>query len=317
MIAILKLPIPMITAMIDTKVLDDKNRQLVVSMSSDYPIFKTARKLNISFFGGVLFDEDDVKLVMYLEKPKDFKREDTMFLSNILHKDMGNFLIVTDSSDNFSELKALGQALRIRSVVLDTIHFMDGNVVAYLRYFMADEPLITKMITFSSKYVPGFSLQYLGKGDKFMELFSKFNSYAKVSIISISYNPEPINNSEKMEQKDYIMEVKYAEKEKIVCVYQSKEDISNERIHRIKGEAEFFSGEVLDERLRELLSFLTIEDILTFRRVVRFQKGKYDIDFYILKSAQELFLKNVGKLNENSKSGKLEITNVKGVDNEG
>ncbi|MHB1636720.1 MAG: hypothetical protein ACYCR7_01440 [Thermoplasmataceae archaeon] len=317
MIAILKLPFSMITVMIDTRVLDDKNRQLIVSMSSDYPIFKIARRLNISFFGGVLFDEDDVKLVMYLEKPKDFKREDTMFLSNVPYKDMGNFLIVTDSSNNFSELKALGHALRIRSVVLDTIHFMDGNVVVYLRYFMADEALITKLITFSSKYVPGFSLEYLGKGDKFLELFSKFNNYAKVSIISISYNPEQINDLEKLEQKDYIMEVKYAEKEKIVCVYQSKEEISNERIHKIKGEKEFFSGEVLDERLRELLSFLTTEDILTFRRVVRFQKGKYDIDFYILKSAQDLFLKNIGEFNGNSKIGKLEITNIKTVDNEG
>ena len=93
--------------MIDTKKLDERGRQIVLTLNSNYPIFKTMAKLNVSLFGGVLFDGDNVSLIMYLEKPADMKREDSIFLSKVPHKDLGDFVMIKDSSKEFSELLAI------------------------------------------------------------------------------------------------------------------------------------------------------------------------------------------------------------------
>lgn len=301
--------------MIDTKKLDERGRQVIITLNSEYPIFKTMAKLNVSLFGGVLFDGDNVSLMMYLEKPEDMKREDSIFLSKVPHKDLGNFIVIKDSSKEFSELLALGQALRVYSVILDTIHFNNGKVVIYLRYMMSDEAMITKIITFSNKNIPGFSLEYLGKSEQFENLIKRLSGYAAISIVSLTFSPSNAEKNIDAKFKDYIMEVKYAEQEKIVCVYNSKDDISGEKIHKLKKEPGFYSGEIIDNELSKLLSFLTEDDILTFRRVVRYENGKYDMDFYLMKSAQKIFLKRVADYLQKYPENKLSIVEIQEIKN--
>lgn len=301
--------------MIDTKKLDERGRQVIITLNSEYPIFKTMAKLNVSLFGGVLFDGDNVSLMMYLEKPEDMKREDSIFLSKVPHKDLGNFIVIKDSSKEFSELLALGQALRVYSVILDTIHFNNGKVVIYLRYMMSDEAMITKIITFSNKNIPGFSLEYLGKSEQFENLIKRLSGYAAISIVSLTFSPSNAEKNIDAKFKDYIMEVKYAEQEKIVCVYNSKDDISGEKIHKLKKEPGFYSGEIIDDELSKLLSFLTEDDILTFRRVVRYENGKYDMDFYLMKSAQKIFLKRVADYLQKYPENKLSIVEIQEIKN--
>lgn len=301
--------------MIDTKKLDERGRQVIITLNSEYPIFKTMAKLNVSLFGGVLFDGDNVSLMMYLEKPEDMKREDSIFLSKVPHKDLGNFIVIKDSSKEFSELLALGQALRVYSVILDTIHFNNGKVVIYLRYMMSDEAVITKIITFSNKNIPGFSLEYLGKSEQFENLIKRLSGYAAISIVSLTFSPSNAEKNIDAKFKDYIMEVKYAEQEKIVCVYNSKDDISGEKIHKLKKEPGFYSGEIIDNELSKLLSFLTEDDILTFRRVVRYENGKYDMDFYLMKSAQKIFLKRVADYLQKYPENKLSIVEIQEIKN--
>ncbi len=301
--------------MIDTKKLDERGRQIIITLNSEYPIFKTMAKLNVSLFGGVLFDGDNVSLMMYLEKPEDMKREDSIFLSKVPHKDLGNFIVIKDSSKEFSELLALGQALRMYSVILDTIHFNNGKVVIYLRYMMSDEAMITKIITFSNKNIPGFSLEYLGKSEQFENLIKRLSGYAAISIVSLTFSPSNAEKNIDAKFKDYIMEVKYAEQEKIVCVYNSKDDISGEKIHKLKKEPGFYSGEIIDDELSKLLSFLTEDDILTFRRVVRYENGKYDMDFYLMKSAQKIFLKRVADYLQKYPENKLSIVEIQEIKN--
>lgn len=301
--------------MIDTKKLDERGRQVIITLNSEYPIFKTMAKLNVSLFGGVLFDGDNVSLMMYLEKPEDMKREDSIFLSKVPHKDLGNFIVIKDSSKEFSELLALGQALRMYSVILDTIHFNNGKVVIYLRYMMSDEAMITKIITFSNKNIPGFSLEYLGKSEQFENLIKRLSGYAAISIVSLTFSPSNAEKNIDAKFKDYIMEVKYADLEKIVCVYNSKDDISGEKIHKLKKEPGFYSGEIIDNELSKLLSFLTEDDILTFRRVVRYENGKYDMDFYLMKSAQKIFLKRVADYLQKYPENKLSIVEIQEIKN--
>ncbi len=301
--------------MIDTKKLDERGRQVIITLNSEYPIFKTMAKLNVSLFGGVLFDGDNVSLMMYLEKPEDMKREDSIFLSKVPHKDLGNFIVIKDSSKEFSELLALGQALRVYSVILDTIHFNNGKVVIYLRYMMSDEAMITKIITFSNKNIPGFSLEYLGKSEQFENLIKRLSGYAAISIVSLTFSPSNAEKNIDAKFKDYIMEVKYAEQEKIVCVYNSKDDISGEKIHKLKKEPGFYSGEIIDDELSKLLSFLTEDDILTFRRVVRYENGKYHMDFYLMKSAQKIFLKRVADYLQKYPENKLSIVEIQEIKN--
>lgn len=301
--------------MIDTKKLDERGRQIIITLNSEYPIFKTMAKLNVSLFGGVLFDGDNVSLMMYLEKPEDMKREDSIFLSKVPHKDLGNFIVIKDSSKEFSELLALGQALRVYSVILDTIHFNNGKVVIYLRYMMSDEAMITKIITFSNKNIPGFSLEYLGKSEQFENLIKRLSGYAAISIVSLTFSPSNAEKNIDAKFKDYIMEVKYAEQEKIVCVYNSKDDISGEKIHKLKKEPGFYSGEIIDDELSKLLSFLTEDDILTFRRVVRYENGKHHMDFYLMKSAQKIFLKRVADYLQKYPENKLSIVEIQEIKN--
>ncbi len=303
--------------MIDTKKLDERGRQIVITLTSDYPIFKTMSKFKVSLFGGVLFDGDNVSLIMYLEKPESMKREDSIFLTKVQYKDLGDFIVIKDSSKEFSELLALGQALRIYSVILDTIHFNNGKVVIYLRYLMSDEGMITKIITFSNRNIPGFSLEYLGKSEQFENLIGRLSKFAAISIVSLTFSPLSIQKNSDIKLNDYIMEVKYEEQEKIVCVYNSSEDISGDKIHRLKKEPGFYSGEIIDDELSRLLSFLTVEDILTFRRVVKFEKGNYEIDFYLLKSAQKIFLKRVSDYVQKNPDNKLSISEIQELKDEG
>lgn len=303
--------------MIDTKKLDERGRQIIITLNSDYPIFKTMAKLNVSLFGGVLFDGDNVSLIMYLEKPADMKREDSIFLSKVPHKDLGDFVVIKDSSKEFSELLALGQALRVYSVILDTIHFNNGKVVIYLRYLMADEAMITRIITFSNRNIPAFSLEYLGKSEQFGNLIRRLSKFAGISIVSLTFSPLSKEKNPDSKLKDYIMEVKYAEQEKIVCVYNSSTDISGEKIHRLKKEPDFYSGEIIDDELSKLLSFLTVEEILTFRRVVKYENSNYNIDFYLLKSAQKIFLKRVSDYVQKHPDNKLSITEIQELKGEG
>ena len=271
----------------------------------------------MSLFGGVLFDGDNVSLIMYLEKPESMKREDSIFLTKVQYKDLGDFIVIKDSSKEFSELLALGQALRIYSVILDTIHFNNGKVVIYLRYLMSDEGMITKIITFSNRNIPGFSLEYLGKSEQFENLIGRLSKFAAISIVSLTFSPLSIQKNSDIKLNDYIMEVKYEEQEKIVCVYNSSEDISGDKIHRLKKEPGFYSGEIIDDELSRLLSFLTVEDILTFRRVVKFEKGNYEIDFYLLKSAQKIFLKRVSDYVQKNPDNKLSISEIQELKDEG
>ena len=303
--------------MIDTKKLDERGRQIVITLTSDYPIFKTMSKFKVSLFGGVLFDGDNVSLIMYLEKPESMKREDSIFLTKVQYKDLGDFIVIKDSSKEFSELLALGQALRIYSGILDTIHFNNGKVVIYLRYLMSDEGMITKIITFSNRNIPGFSLEYLGKSEQFENLIGRLSKFAAISIVSLTFSPLSIQKNSDIKLNDYIMEVKYEEQEKIVCVYNSSEDISGDKIHRLKKEPGFYSGEIIDDELSRLLSFLTVEDILTFRRVVKFEKGNYEIDFYLLKSAQKIFLKRVSDYVQKNPDNKLSISEIQELKDEG
>ncbi len=303
--------------MIDTKKLDERGRQIIITLTSDYPIFKTMSKFKVSLFGGVLFDGDNVSLIMYLEKPESMKREDSIFLTKVQYKDLGDFIVIKDSSKEFSELLALGQALRIYSVILDTIHFNNGKVVIYLRYLMSDEGMITKIITFSNRNIPGFSLEYLGKSEQFENLIGRLSKFAAISIVSLTFSPLSIQKNSDIKLNDYIMEVKYEEQEKIVCVYNSSEDISGDKIHRLKKEPGFYSGEIIDDELSRLLSFLTVEDILTFRRVVKFEKGNYEIDFYLLKSAQKIFLKRVSDYVQKNPDNKLSISEIQELKDEG
>lgn len=303
--------------MIDTKKLDERGRQIIITLTSDYPIFKTMSKFKVSLFGGVLFDGDNVSLIMYLEKPESMKREDSIFLTKVQYKDLGDFIVIKDSSKEFSELLALGQALRIYSVILDTIHFNNGKVVIYLRYLISDEGMITKIITFSNRNIPGFSLEYLGKSEQFENLIGRLSKFAAISIVSLTFSPLSIQKNSDIKLNDYIMEVKYEEQEKIVCVYNSSEDISGDKIHRLKKEPGFYSGEIIDDELSRLLSFLTVEDILTFRRVVKFEKGNYEIDFYLLKSAQKIFLKRVSDYVQKNPDNKLSISEIQELKDEG
>ena len=162
---------------------------------------------------------------------------------------------------------------------------------------------------------PGFSLEYLGKSEQFENLIKRLSGYAAISIVSLTFSPSNAEKNIDAKFKDYIMEVKYAEQEKIVCVYNSKDDISGEKIHKLKKEPGFYSGEIIDNELSKLLSFLTEDDILTFRRVVRYENGKYDMDFYLMKSAQKIFLKRVADYLQKYPENKLSIVEIQEIKN--
>ncbi|MHB8361738.1 MAG: hypothetical protein ACYDAO_00555 [Thermoplasmataceae archaeon] len=303
--------------MIDTTLLDDNWRQLIINIESDYPIFKTAGKLGISFFGGIIFEGDEVTLMMYLEKPKNATREDIIFLSNVAHKDMGEYIIITDSSKNFSELMVLGPALKIRSLILDTIHFISGKVSIYLRYLSSDERFITAALTYSATNIPNFIVEYLGKSSKFEEILWGFNKYSEISVVSMSMS-KISNGKESIEQNnmEFIMEIKYEDKDEIYAVYHSETEISNEKIFKIKGQKNTYFGVVIDQELRNLLLYLTTTDVLTFRRVVNFKKGKYDLDFYMLKSTQKTFLKSVTSYLKANADSDLAITGIRSINDQ-